>query len=142
MEDTTTMRRSEGSDPAVTREAAIEVARSLHDDKCEDVVVLDVQGLTSVSDYVVIASGTSDRQMRSAATNAAEVAERYSCGIYRRSDDERSTWIVLDCVDIVVHVFEPNTRAHYDLEMMWGDAPRVEWERPGQKNRDYAGLQE
>ncbi len=105
-------------------------------------MVLDVTGLSHVSDYVVIASGTSDRQMHSAATNAADVSERHGSGVYRRSDDERSTWIVLDCVDIVVHVFEPNTRAHYDLEMMWGDAPRVDWERPGQKNRNYAGLQE
>jgi ribosome-associated protein len=137
-----TVKKVERSDPAVTKATAIEVARSLFDDKCEDVVVLDVQGLSHVSDFVVIASGTSDRQMHSAATNAAEVAGRSGFGVYRRSDDERSTWIVLDCVDIVVHVFEPNTRAHYDLEMMWGDAPRVEWERPGQKNRDYAGLQE
>lgn len=130
------------TDPALTRAAAIEVARSLFDDKCEEIVVLDVSGLSQVSDYVIIASGTSDRQMRSAATNAAEVAERFGCPVYRRSEDDRATWIVLDCVDVVAHVFEPNTRAHYDLEMMWGDAPRVEWERPGQKNRDYAGLQE
>jgi ribosome-associated protein len=140
--DETTAKRAEQSDPAVTRAAAVEVARSLFDDKCDDVVVLDVTGLSHVTDFVIIASGTSDRQMHSAATNAAEVAERHGFGVYRRSDDERTTWIVLDCVDIVVHVFEPNTRAHYDLEMMWGDAPRVEWERPGQKNRNYAGLQE
>lgn len=135
-------KRVQQSDPAVTRAAAIEVARSLYDDKCEDVVVIDISGMSSVSDCVIIASGTSDRQMYAAASNAAEVAGQHGFGIYRRSDDERSTWIVLDCVDIVVHVFEPNTRAHYDLEMMWGDAPRVDWERPGQKNRDYAGLQE
>ncbi len=137
-----TAKRTEQSDPALTKVAAIEVARSLFDDKCDDVVVLDVTGLSHVSDFVVIASGTSDRQMYSAATNAAEVSGRHGCPVYRRSDDERTTWIVLDCVDIVVHIFEPNTRAHYDLEMMWGDAPRVDWERPGQKNRNYAGLQE
>ena len=137
-----TAKRAEQSDPTLTKVAAIEVARSLSDDKCEDVVVLDVTGLSHVTDFVVIASGTSDRQMRSAATNAADVSERHGCGVYRRSDDDRTTWIVLDCVDVVVHVFEPNTRAHYDLEMMWGDAPRVDWERPGQKNRNYAGLQE
>ena len=137
-----TAKRAEQSDPAVTRAAAVDVARSLFDDKCEDVVVLDVTGASHVTDFVVIASGTSDRQMRSAATNAADAAERHGFGVYRRSDDERTTWIVLDCVDIVVHVFAHNTRAHYDLEMMWGDAPRVEWERPGQKNRNYAGLEE
>lgn len=134
--------RSLTSDPAQTKAAAIEIARSLADDKCEDVVVLDITALSHVSDYVVIASGTSDRQMRSAAENAVQAASQHDCNVYRRSDDERTTWIVLDCVDVVIHVFEPNTRAHYDIEMLWGDAPRVDWERPGTKSRDFAGLKE
>ena len=53
----------------------------------------------------------------------------------------RSTWIVVDFVDVVVHIFEPNTRAHYDLEMLWADAGRLEWERADQKNRNRAGLE-
>ena len=49
-------------------------------------------------------------------------------------------WLVVDFGDVVVHLFEPNTRSHYDLEMMWGDAPRMEWERPDQIPRDRAKL--
>ncbi len=113
----------------------------LSDDKCDEIVVLDVQGLSQVSDYLVIASGTSDRQMRSAGDNAAELAETLGYPVYRRSIDDRTTWVLLDCVDVVIHIFEPNTRAHYDLEMLWGDAPRLEWERPGHAHsRDMAGL--
>lgn len=123
-------------DPAIARGAAIEIARILDDDKCDDIVVLDVSKLSQVSDYLVLASGTSDRQMRSAGDDAAEIAASHGFPAYRRSVDDRTTWIVLDCIDVVVHVFEPNTRAHYDLEMLWGDAERVAWERPaGQRDR-------
>ncbi len=116
------------------------MARVLHDDKCSDVVVLDVTGLSSVSDFIVLASGTSDRQMHSAGKNAAEAAEKLGYPPFRRNVDDRTTWVVLDCIDVIAHIFEPNTRAHYDLEMLWGDAPRIAWERPDQMSRDRTGL--
>jgi len=122
------------------REAAVEIARVLHDDKCSDIVVLDVTGLSHVSDYLVIASGTSDRQMQSSGSDAGQIAAKHGYPSYRRSTDDRTTWVLIDCVDVVVHIFEPNTRAHYDLEMLWGDAPHIEWERPEQVSRDRAGL--
>jgi ribosome-associated protein len=129
------------SDPVALRAAAIEVARLLDDDKCDDVLILDVQGLSQVSDYLVIASGTSDRQMRGAADDTAKLAGSLGWPVFRQNADDRTTWVVLDCVDLVVHIFEPNSRAHYDLEMLWGDAPRVAWDRPGRaKSRDLAGL--
>jgi ribosome-associated protein len=128
------------SDINATRAFAIDVARMLADDRCEDVQVLDVTGLSQVSDFIIIASGTSDRQMRSAGDDAEKVGETHGWKSFRRHDDERTTWIVVDFVDVVVHVFEPNTRAHYDLEMLWADAPRIEWERPDQIKRDRAGL--
>jgi ribosome-associated protein len=118
------------ADPAVTRAFAIDAARMLADDRCEDVLCLDVRSLSQVSDFIIVATGTSDRQMRSAADDVAKLAQQIGYGLFRRSQDDRATWIVLDCVDVVVHVFEPNTRAHYDLEMLWGDAERVEWRRP------------
>ena len=125
---------------AAAREAAIAMARVLHDDKCTDVLVLDVTGMSAISDFIVLASGTSDRQMHSAANSAAEAAAKLGFGAFRRNVDDRTTWVVLDCVDVIAHVFEPNTRAHYDLEMLWGDAPRIEWERPDQVTRDRTGL--
>lgn len=128
------------SDPAKTREFAIEAARLAHDDKCEDVVLLDVSGLSQVSDYILLCSGTSDRQMRTVGQEIGQLAMKHGYPPFRTSVDERTTWIVVDCVDVVAHVFEPNTRAHYDLEMLWADAARVEWQRPGEVNRDRAGL--
>jgi ribosome-associated protein len=111
------------------RTFAIEAAQMLADDKCTDVVVLDVRGMNSLADYIVVATGTSDRQMRFCALNLKDKAEAMGHGVARKNEDERTTWVVLDCMDVVVHIFEPNTRAHYDIENMWADALKVEWAR-------------
>ena len=114
---------------AAAREFAIEAARVLSDDKCTDIVVLDVRTLSHVIDYIVIGSGTSDRQMRGSLKNVEELGEKKGYGVFRSTSDDRASWLLADFVDVIAHVFEPNIRAHYDLEMLWGDAPRVEWER-------------
>lgn len=129
------------SDPKTVRAFALDAARLVADNKCQDVVLMDVTSLSQVSDFIIVASGTSDRQMRSTADDVAEVGARHGYTTFRTDVDDRSTWIVADFVDVVVHIFEPNTRAHYDLEMLWQDAPRVEWERADQKNRNRAGLE-
>lgn len=121
---------------------AIAAARLLADDKCEGIMVLDVRNLSQVTDYIVIGSGTSERQMRSVLNHVEELGEQSGFPPFRASDDDRATWLLADFVDVVVHVFEPNTRAHYDLEMLWGDAPRVAWERPGDAARNRAGLKD
>jgi ribosome-associated protein len=119
---------------------AIEAARLVRDDKCEDVLLLDVRELSQVTDFIIIASGTSDRQMHSVLRHVEELGKSRGIPSFRSSADDRSTWLLIDFVDLVVHLFEPNTRAHYDLEMLWGDAPRIAWERPDQVQRDRAGL--
>jgi ribosome-associated protein len=123
-----------------TRSFAIEAARMVRDDKCDEVVLLDVRDLSQVTDYIIIASGTSDRQMHSVLRHVEELARTRGLPSFRSNADDRSTWLLVDFVDVVVHLFEPNTRAHYDLEMLWGDAPRIQWERPDQVQRDRAGL--
>jgi len=117
-----------------SRAFAIEAARLLSDDKCTDIVVLDVSKLTSLPDFIIIGSGTSDRQMRSVLDDVAELGTSTGHTIAHQSIDDRATWVLADFFDVVIHLFEPNTRAYYDLEMMWGDAPKVAWERaPGDK---------
>ncbi len=130
------------TDPEVTRAFAIEAARMLDDDKCTDIVVLDVSGLSHITDYLVIGTGTSERQMRSVILHVQELGEEQGFRAFRSSADDRATWLLADFVDVVVHVFEPNTRAHYDLEMLWGDAGRVEWARKGSRARNRAGLKD
>lgn len=119
------------------RALSIEIARLLKDDKCEDVLVLDLLGHSSVTDFFVIASGTSDRQMRSAGLHAEALAKERGFELHRSNLKEReATWLVLDFIDIVVHLFEPETRHFYDLEMLWGDVERVEWRREKDREED------
>jgi ribosome silencing factor RsfS/YbeB/iojap len=119
----------------------VQIARLLHDDKCTDIVVLNLKGVNPMWDYVIIGSGTSDRQMRSVLTHVCELGRTLGHEVFRRNSDERATWLLADFSDVIVHLFEPNTRAHYDLEMLWGDAERVAWERPEEMPRNRAGLQ-
>ena len=123
-----------------TRAFVVEAARLLADDKCSGVVALDIRGLSQITDFVVIGSGTSDRQMRAVIHHVEALGAGMGFRAFRSNADERATWLLVDFVDVIVHLFEPNTRAHYDLEMLWGDAPRVEWERPGEAARNRAGL--
>ena len=123
-------RRHVGVEAAQVASFAVEAARLLHDRRCEDVLVLDVQGLSDVTDYILIGSGTSDRQMVSVGEELEDLAKLSDLARFGREVDLPTTWLVLDFVDVVVHLFDPAARAHYDLEMMWGDAPKVPWERP------------
>lgn len=128
------------SDPEEASRFAIDAARLVRDDKCDDVVLLDVRGLSQITDYILIGTGTSDRQMRSTIDDVSDLGQGRGFPPFRSNEDDRATWLLVDFVDVVVHLFEPNARAHYDLEMLWGDAPRVAWERPGEVSRDRAGL--
>lgn len=112
-------------------ELAVELARVAHDNRATDVVVLDLRGLTSIADFFVICTGTSDRQMRAVVDYADEFVRRAGQTRLGLSGYETAHWILADYVDVVLHVFDADRRVYYDLEMLWGDAPRVAWQRPG-----------
>ncbi len=117
-----------GKDHERARRVAIDAAASLSDDKCEHVVVLDLRGRSQVADYFVVATGTSERQMKSAAASVAQLAAEAGVPLFRSNKDQPGqSWVLLDFVDVVVHVFEPSARAYYDLEVLWGDGPKVDW---------------
>lgn len=111
------------------RQFAVEAARIAQDLKSEDVVALDLRGLSGVCDYVVIATGTSDRQMRGVADALSEYGKKIGQRPYGIAGYDSSTWIILDYVDVVVHLFDRDRRNFYDLELLWGDAPQVNWAR-------------
>jgi len=113
-----------------SRELAIAAARIADQNNCEEIVVLDLRGVSPVCDYFVIATGTSDRQMRAVADHIVEAAREAGDRPLGVSGLTEGTWIVIDFVDTVVHIFDPQHRRFYDLEMLWGDAPRVRWKRP------------
>jgi len=118
-----------GKDTNTGRRLAIEAARLAHDSHCEDIVILDLQGVSPVTDYFVIATGTSPRQMRSVANDIADFGKSIGQRVWQTAGMDSSQWVLLDFVDVVVHIFDPQARGYYDLELMWGEAPRVEWSR-------------
>ncbi|MEE9404935.1 MAG: ribosome silencing factor [Algisphaera sp.] len=103
-----------------------EIGLLLKDRHCENIVALDVRGISPLTQVVIVASGTSDRQIKALADEVAEEAAVAGFPSFGGDKDGASTWVVLDLVDIMVHLFEPATRAHYDLEKLWADAPRIE----------------
>ena len=113
-------------DPEAARAFAVQAAQSLEDDKCTDVIVLDVSGVSPVTGFIVIGSGTSARQMRSSLESVNDLAKDSGTQAFAISSDERAMWLLADFVDVVVHLFEPNARAHYDLESLWSGGIRVE----------------
>ena len=117
-------------DPRKQRDFAIEAARLLADRHCEDVLLLDVTGLSQVCDFVLIGSGTSDRQMKSVAQELEDFGQDHDNPVFRSNRDTGLTWVVIDFVDLVAHLFEPDQRAYYDLEGLWSDAESVDWQRP------------
>ena len=110
-----------------SRKFAIEVARVAHNTRCHSVVVLDMAGISPVTDFYVIATGTSARQMRTVCDDLDELAEKMGFQSFHRSGYEGETWIAVDYVDVVLHIFNQDARLYYDLENLWGDAKKVEW---------------
>ncbi|MDP6544379.1 MAG: ribosome silencing factor [Phycisphaerae bacterium] len=108
---------------------AIQAARLASDSHCEDIVVLDLRGISPVTDYFVIATGTSSRQMRSVADDIAKFGKSIGQPAWQKAGMDSSQWVLLDFVDLVVHLFDSQARGYYDLELMWGEAPHVEWAR-------------
>lgn len=111
---------------------AAAAARLLNDYKCADILVFDVRGVSPITNFIVIASGTSDRQIRSLAKHVADLGEQTGFDRYGDDADKAATWLAIDFVEVMVHLFEPETRGHYDLEMLWGDAPEINWRRKAQ----------
>jgi ribosome-associated protein len=100
-------------------EAALDV-------KAEDVVALDVKELSSFADVFVVCTGRSDRQVRAIADSiekAAKQAGEPPLGIEGYAEGR---WVLIDLDDVIVHVFTPENRAHYDIERLWSDAPSIE----------------
>jgi ribosome-associated protein len=111
------------------RTLAIEAARIASDSHCEDVVILDLRDISPVTDYFIVATGTSSRQMRSVADDIALFGKGIGQPAWQKAGMDSSQWVLLDFVDVVVHLFDEQARGYYDLELMWGEAPRVEWAR-------------
>ncbi len=107
------------------REFAIEAARIARDRNCTEVAVLDLTGRSPATDYFVIATSTSDRQGRTAADEINELAKDSGFERFGRAGYDQGQWILMDYVDVVVHIFSEQYRDYYDLELLWGDSEKI-----------------
>jgi len=110
-------------------ERACLAAHVATENKGRDVLVLDMRGITPLYDFFVLATGLSRRQIHT-------ISEEIDAALHEQGDRrlsiegyEASKWVVQDYGDLIVHVFDEPTRQYYALEELWGDAPRVDWQR-------------
>lgn len=114
---------------AASRKLAKATAQCAADRHCRDVVVLEVDHSSPVARHFVIATGTSDQQLRSVAREIKDLGHEQGFKLFGSAGLQEGRWVILDFVDVVVHLFEEEFRKFYDLEMLWGDCPKVNWKR-------------
>jgi ribosome-associated protein len=118
-----------GGDTAVdSRRLASAAARAASSKQAERITVIDVRELITITDYFVICSGTSGRQVDTIADEVVKELKAAGVRPVRREGESGAGWHLIDFVDLVVHVFDEEARDFYRLETLWADAPVVDWE--------------
>jgi len=106
------------------------LARFALEKKACDLVVMEVRELTSIADYFIICSGRSDRQVQSIAQGVDENLSAAGLSPLSVEGTNRGHWVLMDFSDVIVHIFYEPVREFYDLDGLWGDAPRIELPEP------------
>ena len=115
--------KSQVTDPSLAK--ALACARAAIDKKAENVKILDLSELSGFTDYFVICSGISDRQVQAMADAVDGLMEKTGHGALSAEGYGDGRWVLMDFGDVVVHIFLDALRDYYDLENLWADAPRV-----------------
>ena len=109
--------------PPASVARAAELALEL---KAEEVLILDLRGISTATDYFVVATGRSDIQVKAVADHIIEESKKEGQRPDHVEGIRTGRWVLMDFIDFVVHVFHPEAREFYQLETLWGDAPSVE----------------
>ena len=107
------------------------IVEAAQDRKGDDVVGLDVRKISSFADTFIIATGTSDRHVRSVADSIEAALKAHGDPPMGIEGYDEGRWVLIDCGDTIVHIFQQEIRDHYDLERLWSDAPSLELEAAG-----------
>jgi ribosome-associated protein len=95
------------------------------DKKCQDILLLDVRERTVLADYFLVCTARNKRQLRAVADAVVKEAPKPKTRPRHIEGADGARWVLMDLGDVVLHVFDPDARAYYDLESLWADAPRV-----------------
>lgn len=107
------------------QELALAIAAVALEHKALNVEIIDVRGKVDYSDYVVVMSGRSDRQVNALASNIEDALEKKKIHCVGIEGMPHGNWLLMDYSDVIVHIFHQDTRGYYDLESLWLDAARV-----------------
>ncbi|MET3504873.1 ribosome silencing factor [Halalkalibacter oceani] len=102
--------------------------KAMDDKKAENIVALNMKGVSLIADYFVICHGNSDKQVQAIAHEIKKVMQEQDIDIKRLEGYDQARWVLIDIGDVVVHVFHKEERLYYNLEKLWGDAPIIELE--------------
>ena len=106
---------------------AITCAEIADEKKAQDIVVLDISKLTFIADYFVICTGINERQLQTIADEIKAKLKKRSIQNIGTEGYNEAKWILMDYSDVIVHLFSREMRSFYELELLWGDAPKVTW---------------
>ena len=107
-------------------EKILAAGKAVFEKKGLDPLLFDLRGISDMADYFLICSGTSDRQVRAIADAIEEALLKIGIKMDHKEGYQESTWILLDYGDLVAHIFQEDKRQYYDLERLWGDAPKID----------------
>ena len=99
------------------------IVHTLDENKAEEIEMIDLQGQSSIADYMIVASGTSSRQVAALAGKIEEKLLDSASPVLRTEGLPAADWVVVDCGDVIVHLFRPEVRAFYSIEKMWKADP-------------------
>ncbi len=104
-------------------------AKAIDEKKAENIVILNMKGISSIADYFIICHGNSDKQVKAIADGLKEELYKRGYEVKRIEGYDHARWILIDLGDTIVHVFHKEERSYYNLEKLWGDVPTIELER-------------
>ena len=110
-----------------SKEIAITCAKIADEKKARDIVILDVDKVSSITDYFVICSAINERQLHAIADEIDKQMKKISVMKFGMEGYSEAKWVLIDYGDFIVHIFDKEIRGYYDLELLWGDAPKVTW---------------
>jgi ribosome-associated protein len=113
------------NDKEIAHELAKMVAELALEKKGEDVVVMDVSRVAGFTDYFVVITASSDVHLKALADYIEDELSAYKVKVWHKEGYQNLKWVLMDYVDVVVHIFDPESREYYDLETLWADAEKI-----------------
>ncbi|HEX7063669.1 MAG TPA: ribosome silencing factor [Bacillales bacterium] len=104
-------------------ELALLAAKTADDKRANDIVVLNMQGISLITDYFMICHGNSEKQVQAIARGLKEAAGEHNIPLKRMEGFDSGRWVLVDLGGVIAHIFHKEEREHYQLEKLWGDAP-------------------